>query len=115
MTDFRIEIRVDGATREQALEFLEKRLAQMKANGWPEMNEGGGGGGGKDGYRVGFNFYLGPRPMTDRERIERLEMLGGSGGGGAGTIINGPGTTRSGVISTVYVGVGKPAMDGQPS
>ncbi len=65
-----IKIEVDAATRLEAIEWLESKIAAIKHGGWADRAEGGGGGGG-----LSFGVYIGPRKFTlsvERDGFEEI-------------------------------------------
>ena len=68
MADYHISITVTATTQEAAIEKFESLMSAMRTSGF-RLN-GGGGGGGDGTY---YSSFAGPRPLSDRERIERLE------------------------------------------
>ncbi len=67
--DFRIEIKVEGP-REEAIAYLKRKLAALEQFGWRDTGEAGGG---RGPDAISYSVYIGPRPLTLEERIERLE------------------------------------------
>ena len=68
--DVRIKIEIDGASRDDVITLLEIKIAAWREAGWPDENSGG-----FDVKGPSYFFYLGKRPLSDRERIERLEQI----------------------------------------
>lgn len=68
--NFRIELRIDAANRDEAVLFLEQKIASMRAKDWPDENIGGGGGGDEC---PNYSIYVGGRPMSLEERVRHLE------------------------------------------
>lgn len=65
---YRIELTVDAANKTWALTWMKNTIAAIERNDTEIFMEAGGGGG-----RESFSAYAGPKPPSDKERIEALE------------------------------------------
>lgn len=64
---YRIELTVDAEDRTEAIACAKRKLLDLETSGRSTTSAGGGGGAPR------YGVYAGPTPLTDAERIERLE------------------------------------------
>ncbi len=73
MTSSNVEIRikVEAASKEEAVQFFDKIVDEAREKGWKVPTFWGGGGGYGNGPK--YSISIVELPLTDQERIERIE------------------------------------------